>query len=148
MKFIFLFIFFLFNVFVMRSRFSHLRLYQHIQRRDETMSFFYSRCSRDFFKICKIFFDVDICDECIKLNFFCDVFIFDIICESRNFVCLCDFHVSQKNVLKMKRLSFMSKLRILLSSISSRIKKFNRCTLVKRKFVMICLLANSIFVDC
>ena len=61
-------LFFLFNFFVMRSRLSHLRLYQHIQRRDEIMFFFCNRCSRDFFKICKKNFDVDICDEYIKLK--------------------------------------------------------------------------------
>ena len=77
------FFFLLFNVFVMRSRLSHLRLYQHIQRRDETMSFSCSRCSRDLFKICKILFDVDTCDKCIKLKKSCDVFIFEITCESR-----------------------------------------------------------------
>ena len=104
MKFIFFFILFhLFNVFVMHSRLSHLKFYQHIQRRDETMFFFFcNRCFFNFFKICKIFLDVDICDECIKSKFFCDVFIFEIICESRSFMCLCVSHVSQKNVLKMK----------------------------------------------
>ena len=47
------------------------------------MSFSCSRCSRDFFKICKILLDVDTCDECIKLKKPCDVFIFETICESR-----------------------------------------------------------------
>ena len=78
----------------MRSRLFHLKFYQHVQRRDETMFFFCSRCSRDFFKTCKIFLDVDICDECIKSKKSCDVFIFEIICESRSFICLCDSHVS------------------------------------------------------
>ena len=142
------FLFFLFNVFVMRSRLSHLKLYQHIQRRDETMSFLCSRCSCDFFKICKILLDVDICDEYIKSKRSCDVFISKTICEFHFSLFLCDSHVSQRNVLKMKRSNFISRLRILSSSILSRIKKFNRCILVKKKFVMICSLASSIFVVC
>ena len=112
------------------------------------MSFSCSRCCRDFFKICKILFDVDICDECIKLKKSCDVFIFESTCEFC-LSCSCDFlRFSQENVLKMRRSNFMSKLRILLSNILSRIKKFNRYILVKRKFVMICSLASSIFVVC
>ena len=146
--FSFFFLFLLFNVFVMRSRLSHLKLYQHIQRRDKTMSFLCSRCFRDFFKICKILLDVDTCDECIKSKRSCDVFIFETTCEFRSSLFMCDFYVFQKNVLKMKRSSFMSKLKILSSSILSRIKKFNSCILVKRKFVMICSLASSIFVVC
>ena len=112
------------------------------------MSFSCNRCSRDFFKICKKNFDVDTCDECIKLKKSCDVFIFETICESRFLLFVWFFTFSQRNVLKMKRSNFMSKLKILSSSILSRIKKFDRCILVKKKFVMICSLASSIFVVC
>ena len=112
------------------------------------MFFFCSRCSRDFFKICKILFDVDICDKCIKLKKSCDVFIFETTYESRLSLFVWFLTFSQENVLKMKRSNFMSKLKILSSSILSRIKKFNRYILVKKRFVMICSLASSIFVVC
>ena len=70
------------------------------------MSFFCSRCFRDFFKICKILFDVDTCDECIKLKKFCDVFIFETICESRLLLLVWFFTLLSKKRLENEKIKF------------------------------------------
>ena len=70
------------------------------------MFFLCSRCSRDLFKTCKVFLDVDICDECIKLKKSCDVFIFENICKFRTSMCFMWFSRFSKKRFENEKIKF------------------------------------------